>query len=66
MRYPSYKRPIQQINNDLYQIVAEWAIDRIKDPRGVKEWLGCEVAFKNNQRGTYMFCNKIEEAKIIE
>jgi hypothetical protein len=66
MRYPNYRLPIEKINDNLYQIVAEWPIDRIRDPRGVKEWLGVEIAFKHAQRGVYLFCNKIEEVKIIE
>lgn len=65
MRHPSYKRPIQSINDNLYQIHAEYSIDRVKDTQGLKDWLGCDVAFKSNQNGTYIFCKKIEEANIV-
>ena len=66
MRYPSYKQPIQRINEDLYLVVAEYPLDRVKNISDVKEWLNCEVAFKNGNTGTYLFCNKIEEAHIIK
>jgi hypothetical protein len=65
MRYPQYKIPIQKINDSLYQIIAEYPIDRVKDVQGLKDWLGCDVAFKSNQNGTYIFCKKIEEANIV-
>ena len=65
MRFPSYKQPIQRINDDLYLIVAEYPIDKVRDAVGIKHWLGCDNAFKSNQTGSYLFCNKIEEAKII-
>jgi hypothetical protein len=66
MRYPTGKYPIEKINNNLYQVLEEWPIEKIKDPQGVREWLRCDSAFKHNQRGVYLFCNKIEEAQIIE
>jgi hypothetical protein len=66
MRYIKNNRPIRSINENLYQIYAEYPIDRIKDVQGLKEWLGCETTFKSNQNGTYIFCSKIEEAQIVE
>ena len=66
MKYPTYKQPIQKINEDLYLIVAEYPIDRIKDSQEVKKWLECETVFKSNKTNTYLFCNKIQEAEIIE
>ena len=66
MRYPSYKYPIQKINDTLYQIIAEYQIERIKDPQGLKEWLKCDVVFKNLQNGVYLFCRKIDEIEVIE
>lgn len=66
MRYPNYKQPIQKINEELYLIVAEYPLDKVKDSQLLKQWLGCQVVFKSNQTGTYLFCNKIEEAHIIE
>ena len=55
MRYPQYKIPIQKINDSLYQIIAEYPIDRVKDVHGIKEWLKCDTTFRNNQTGLYMF-----------
>lgn len=66
MKYPTYKQPIQKINEELYLIVAEYPIDRIKDSQEVKKWLECETVFRSNQTNTYLFCNKIQEAEIIE
>lgn len=65
MRYPSYKRPIERINDRLYIIYAIYPIDRVRDVNGIKKWLGCDTAFKVNQKGEYWFCEEIEEAQII-
>jgi hypothetical protein len=66
MRYIKNHRPIRSIDENLYQIYAEYPIDKVKDAQGLKEWLGCETTFKSNQNGTYIFCSKIEEAQIVE
>lgn len=66
MRYPSGKEPIQRINEDLYLIIAQWPMERVRDVQAVKEWLNCEYAFKTNNPPNYIFCRKIEEAQIIE
>jgi hypothetical protein len=66
MRYSKKNRTLRSINDILYQIYAEYPIDRVKDVQGLKQWLGCENAFKHNQSGTYIFCSKIEEAQIVE
>lgn len=65
MRYPQYKIPIQKINDSLYQIIAEYPIDRVKDVQSIKEWLKCDTTFRNNQTGLYMFCRKIEEVEVL-
>tara|TARA_Y200000002_G_C22618321_1_gene637026 strand:+ start:140 stop:343 length:204 start_codon:yes stop_codon:yes gene_type:complete len=62
MIYPSYKRPIHYINNTPYVVHAIIPIHRIKDVRLVKEWLGCDTAFKLAREGNYWFCVEIEEA----
>ena len=64
MRYPPYKIPLQKINGNLYQIIAEYPIDRVKDSQGIKHWLNCDTVFKNNQTGLYMFCKIVEEVKV--
>ena len=66
MRYPIGREPFQRINDDLFLIIAEWPIERIKDVSAVKEWLNCDFAFKKGNPPTYIFCRKIEEAQIIE
>ncbi len=66
MRYPTGREPIQRINEDLYLIVAQWPMERVKDVQMIKDWLECEYAFKTGNPPTYLFCKKIEEAEIIE
>lgn len=65
-RFPSYKRPIQYINNIPYLVHAIYPIEKVKDAVGIKDWLGCDTAFRSNRDGTYIFCEEIETAKIIE
>lgn len=60
-RFPSYKRPIQYINNVPYLVHAIYPIVSIKDANLVKEWLGVDTAFKSNRDGTYIFCEEIKE-----
>jgi hypothetical protein len=66
MRYPSNRKPLREINGNLYEVVADYPIEIVVDPSGIKEWLGCDTAFKVNREGVYMFCIKIEDATIIE
>jgi len=61
-RFPSYKRPIDYINNTPYLIHAVYPIDRVKNAPMIKEWLGVDTAFKSNRDGTYIFCEEIKEA----
>ena len=60
-RFPKYKGPIQYINNTPYQICAIYPIQDVKNAQLIKEWLGCDTAFKNNREGVYYFCDKIQE-----
>jgi hypothetical protein len=53
--------PIQKINDKLYQIVAEFAIERVVDAPAIKEWLNCDVAFKSIKTNSYLFCRTIED-----
>lgn len=59
-------RPIQKINNNLYLLYAEIPIDKVMNVQDVKNYLGCDTAFRNNKTGTYIFGNEIEEAEILE
>lgn len=60
-RFPSYKRPIQYINNTPYLVYAVYPIERVKDAPAIKEWLGCDTAFKDNRNNRYIFCEQIRE-----
>ena len=60
---PSYKRPIQYINNTPYLIHAIIPIERCRNVNMIKEWLGVDTAFKVQREGTYYFCEEIEEAE---
>lgn len=61
MRYSSFKYPIQRINDKLYQVIAEYSFEVVKDVNSIKEWLECDVAFKSNHTNTYLFCRTIED-----
>jgi len=63
MRFPSYKRPIQYINNIPYIIHAIIPIERCKNVSMIKEWLGVDTAFKVQREGVYYFCETIEDAQ---
>lgn len=65
MRYNSFNLPLQRINDKLYQLVAEYRIESVKDVNVIKEWLNCDVAFKNNNTATYLFCRTIEDVEPI-
>jgi len=61
MIYPSYKRPIEYINHVPYLIHAVIPVDRVRNAKMIKEWLGVDTAFKF--KGThYWFCEEIKEA----
>lgn len=60
-RFPKYKGPIQYIGGNPYQIRALISIQDVKNASLVKEWVGCDTAFKNNREGIYYFCDKIQE-----
>ena len=63
MIFPSYKRPIEYINHRPYLIHAIIPIERIRDAKLVKEWLGVDTAFKVQREGNYWFCEIIEDIK---
>lgn len=65
MHYSSIPYPIQKINDKLYQVLAEYATERVPDVAPIKEWLRCDVAFRT-KNNTYIFCRTIEEAEIVE
>ena len=61
MVFPSYKRPIQYINNTPYIIHAIIPIERCKNVSMIKEWLGVDTTFKVQREGNYWFCETIED-----
>lgn len=65
-RHPFTKPLFKKINNSLYRVISEVAINSIKDVSGYKEYLNCDIVFKENSANKYLFCIKIEDAVIIE
>ena len=61
MRYPSYKRPIERVNNKLYVIHAEYEQHKVKNVSMVKEWMGVDTVFRQHSKGTYIFCEEIKD-----
>jgi hypothetical protein len=57
--------PRQKIGDDLYEIIAQYPVDKIKDSELVGQWLNVEHIFKSNKTGVYIFCNKIKDLLII-
>lgn len=66
MRYSGLNYPLQEINGNLYEIIAEWSFDRIKYPKPIKEWLGCTDVFRVKSQSKFIFCNIIEEVQYEE
>jgi hypothetical protein len=63
MRFPSNRRPIQEINGDLFIVHAEYPESRVKDITLIKSWLGVDSAFVSHRNNTILFCEKIIEVK---
>ena len=38
-------------------------IERVRDVKGIKQWLGCDTSFKVRGRD-YWFCEEIKEARL--
>jgi len=66
MVYINKFKPIQKINEKLYLISGEIPIIKVTNVQDVKNYLGCSTAFRSNKTGTYIFCDEIEEAEIVE
>jgi len=65
-RYNKTTYPLKVIGDNLYEILGEYPFDYVKDVTTVKEWLGCDIVFKNKPSHTYIFCKKIDDAIIVE
>ena len=46
MIIPKYRRPIEYINHKPYVLFGIIPINRVKNATLIKEWLGCDTAFK--------------------
>jgi hypothetical protein len=49
------------VNNKLYIIHAEYKQDKIRDVSLVKQWLGVDTVFRQHSKGTFIFCEEIED-----
>lgn len=62
MIYPPHIRPIKYINNTPYLIHAIIPIEKVRDGKAIKEWLGVDTMFK--VRNTeFWFCNQIQDVE---
>ena len=66
MRYFNFKYPLTTINDTLYQVIAEYSLDIVKDAKGIKELLGCDTIFKQHDRGVYLFCNIVPDVDYVD
>ena len=64
MVYINKFRPIHRIGTSLYLIYAEIPITKVHNIQDVKNYLGCDTAFRHNKTGNYIFCDEIKEAEI--
>lgn len=64
--YVNRFKPIQKINENLYLISAEIPITEVQNVQDVKNYLGCDTAFRNNKTGTYIFCETIQDVAYEE
>ena len=57
-------RSIIDVNGSLYEIKRTYREETVKDPVGLKEFLGYDVLFK--KEGTLYFCNAIIEPEFLD
>ena len=57
-------RNIIDINGQLFEIKKTFKEEGIKDPVGLKEFLGYDVLFK--KEGVLYFCNEIIETEFVD
>lgn len=62
---PSFNitRQIIDVNGQLFEIKKTYKEETVKDPVGLKEFLGYDVLFK--KEGVLYFCNFIVEPEIV-
>lgn len=66
MKYFNFKYPLQIINDKWYHIVAQYNIDNVKDSQGLKDFLNCDVVFKQSNTNTYLFCREVPEVEFYD
>ena len=59
-------QPIQYINHIPYLIHAIVPIEKIEHTTDMKNYLGCDTAFKNVREGVYYFVEEIKEVEFEE
>jgi hypothetical protein len=64
--FPNRFRPIQYINKIPYLIHAIVPINEIEQTGDLKNYLGCDTAFKNQREGVYYFVEEIKEIEFKE
>jgi hypothetical protein len=57
-------RSIIDVNGQLFEIKKTFKEENVKDPVGLKEFLGYDVLFK--KEGTLYFCNFIVEPEFVD
>jgi hypothetical protein len=57
-------RSIIDVNGQLFEIKKTFKEENVRDPLGLKEFLGYDVLFK--REGTLYFCNFIVEPEIVD
>jgi len=57
-------RNIIDVNGQLFEIKKTLKEEGVKDPVGLKEFLGYDVLFK--KEGTLYFCNTIDEPEFVD
>lgn len=67
MRNSGLRYPLQVINDELYEVIAEYPIAKCETfYNEIKNWLGCDKVFKINKKNIYIFCRQVETVDIIE
>jgi len=60
-------QPIQYINKTPYLIFGIVEIPKVENKvTEMKDYLGCDTAFKNLKENVYYFCNEIKEIEFEE
>jgi len=63
---PSFNitRNIIDVNGQLFEVKRTYKDENVKDPVGLKDFLGYDVLFK--KEGTLYFCNFIQDTEFVD